>query len=136
LRYHLGLSTPNSDACRIVVDGELYYWKDGEAVVFDGTYIHRAENQTQTQRLILFGDIERPLSNGLIRAINRWIGQPLARAAATQIMEGEKVGVLNEAFGYVYHFRLLTKRIKKWNKTAYYCLKWSLLGTLTYLILT
>ena len=135
LRYHLGLATPNSEDCRIVVDGELYYWKDGEAVVFDETYIHRAENQTQTQRLILFCDIERPLSNGVVRAINRWIGRPLARAAATQNMEGEKVGVLNKAFGYVYHFRLLAKRVKKWNKTAYYVLKWLLLGALLYLVL-
>jgi beta-hydroxylase len=134
LRYHLGLSTPNSEACRIVVDGELYYWKDGEAVVFDETYIHRAENQTETQRLILFCDIVRPLSNGLIRAVNRWIGQPLARAAATQNMEGEKVGMLNKAFGQIYRFRLLTKRFKKWNETAYYFSKWSLLGVLAYLI--
>ena len=30
LRYHLGLVTPNSDACRIFVDGEPYAWRDGE----------------------------------------------------------------------------------------------------------
>ena len=42
LRYHLGLRTPNSDQCRIFVDGEMYSWKDGEAVMFDETYIHRA----------------------------------------------------------------------------------------------
>src|SRR4029078_2017137 len=35
LRYHLGLVTPNSPECFIVVDGEKYYWKDGEAVMFD-----------------------------------------------------------------------------------------------------
>ncbi|MCP6182937.1 aspartyl/asparaginyl beta-hydroxylase domain-containing protein, partial [Klebsiella pneumoniae] len=27
LRYHLGLSTPNSDACRIYVDGQEYAWR-------------------------------------------------------------------------------------------------------------
>ena len=43
LRYHLGLVTPNSPECFIVVDGEKYYWKDGEAVMFDETYIHTAE---------------------------------------------------------------------------------------------
>jgi beta-hydroxylase len=134
LRYHLGLATPNSESCRIFVDGELYYWKDGEAVLFDETYIHRAENQTNQQRLILFCDVERPLSNPIARGLNRWIGRPLARAAATQNMEGDKVGVLNKAFAYVYHFRLLTKRIKKWNKSVYYLLKWTLLGTLLYLI--
>lgn len=135
LRYHLGLSTPNSELCRIFVDGELYYWKDGEAVIFDETYIHRAENQTDSSRLILFCDIERPLSNPLARFINRWIGRPFARAAATQNMDGDKVGVLNRLFGYVYHIRVLGKRIKQWNRQVYYALKWALILGILYLIL-
>ena len=61
LRYHLGLVTPNSDACFIVVDGERYSWRDGEAVMFDETFIHWAENKTPTTRIILFCDVERPL---------------------------------------------------------------------------
>jgi beta-hydroxylase len=56
----------------------------------------------------------------------------MARAAATQNTDGEKVGVLNKLFGYVYHIRLLGKRIKEWNKTGYYLIKWSLLGALLY----
>ncbi len=134
LRYHLGLSTPNSKECRIVVDGQLYFWKDGEPVVFDETYIHRAENQTDHQRLILFCDVERPLSNPVARALNRFIGKPLVRAAATQNVEGEKVGVLNKLFAYAYQFRLLGKRIKAWNRTTYYVLKWTLLGVLAYAV--
>jgi beta-hydroxylase len=132
LRYHLGLSTPNSEQCRIVVDGQLYYWKDGEPVVFDETYIHRAENQTDHQRLILFCDVERPLSNRAMGWLNRTIGHGMVRAAATQNVEGEKVGVLNKLFGYVYQFRLLGKRVKAWNRTTYYVLKWTLLGSLAY----
>jgi beta-hydroxylase len=134
LRYHLGLSTPNSEDCRIIVDGQLYFWKDGEPVVFDETYIHRAENQTDRQRLILFCDIERPLSNRIARALNRFIGKPLVRAAATQNVEGEKVGVLNKLFAYAYQFRLVGKRLKAWNRTAYYVTKWTLLGSLAYAI--
>ena len=134
LRYHLGLRTPNSEKCHIFVDGELYYWKDGEAVMFDETYIHRAENQTDVQRLILFCDVERPLSNPIVRAINHWIGQPFARAAATQNLPGEKVGVLNRLFEYAYQLRLLAKRLKAWNRTVYYTLKWLLLGGLVYAI--
>ena len=60
LRYHTGLVTPDSDAA-IVVDGERYSWRDGEAVMFDETFIHWAENKTDTTRIILFCDIERPL---------------------------------------------------------------------------
>jgi beta-hydroxylase len=134
LRYHLGLRTPNSEDCRIFVDGELYYWKDGEAVMFDETFIHRAENQTDVQRLILFCDVERPLSNPLARAINRWIGQPFARAAATQNLPGEKIGILNKLFQYAYQLRLLAKRLKAWDRNVYYTLKWLLLGALIYAI--
>jgi beta-hydroxylase len=132
LRYHLGLSTPNSSQCRIIVDGQSYYWKDGEAVMFDETFLHEAENSTDTPRLILFCDIERPLSNRVARFINRHIGRRLARAAATQNMEGEKVGLLNKLFAYAYQTRLVGKKLKTWNKTLYYVLKWSLLLPLAY----
>ena len=134
LRYHLGLSTPNSDKCRIVVDGEMYYWKDGEAVMFDETFIHRAENQTDQQRLILFCDVERPLSNRFMRAVNRFIGRPVVRAAQTQNVEGEKVGVLNKIFGFVYQIRVVGKQLKRWNKPTYYVVKWALLGGIAYAI--
>jgi beta-hydroxylase len=132
VRYHLGLVTPNSDKCHIVVDGESYAWKDGEAVLFDETYIHYAENQTDQTRLILLCDIERPLNNPIMRAFNRLIGWRLIRAAATENVPGEHVGILNKIFSYVYHVRLLGKRIKAWNKPTYYVIKWALLGALFY----
>jgi len=132
LRYHLGLSTPNSDECCIVVDGERYAWRDGEAVMFDETFIHYAQNNTDKPRLILFCDIERPLKNPIARAINRYIGRPLAKAAATQNMEGEKIGVLNKLFGYVYYIRIAGKRLRKWNEPAYHIVKWGLIGGLMY----
>lgn len=134
LRYHLGLSTPNSARCYIDVDGERYYWKDGEAVMFDETYVHHAENQTDQTRLILFCDIDRPLSNPIARFLNRYIGKPLARAAATQNVEGEKVGVLNKLFGYGYHVRLFGKRLKQRNVVLYQISKWALIGPLFYLL--
>ena len=83
-------------------------------------------------RIILFCDVERPLSNPLARALNRWVGQPFARAAATQNLPGEKVGVLNNMFQYAYQFRLVAKRLKSWNRSVYYALKWLLLGSLAY----
>ena len=36
-------------------------WRDGEAVMFDETFIHWAENKTDVNRIILFCDVERPL---------------------------------------------------------------------------
>jgi beta-hydroxylase len=134
LRYHLGLKTPNSDQCRIVVDGIPYAWNDGEDVVFDETYIHYAENQTDQQRLILLCDVERPLSNPLMRGFNRAVGWRLIRAAATQNVEGEHIGLLNRIFAYVYQVRLVGKRIKARSRPAYYAIKWLLLGAVFYAI--
>ena len=134
LRYHLGLVTPNSPDCNIVVDGQPYYWKDGEAVMFDETYIHTAENRTDVTRVILFCDIERPLSNPVIRWVNRVIGRGLIKAAATENVPGEHVGVLNHVFEYVYKIRVVGTRIKAWNKPVYYAIKWVLFGAIAYAI--
>lgn len=134
LRYHLGLVTPNSPDCFIVVDGQRYHWKDGEAVMFDETYIHTAENRTDVARVILFCDIERPLSNPVIRWLNRAIGRRMAKAAATENIPGEHVGALNRVFQYIYQVRLVGMRIKKWNRPAYYVLKWALILGVLYLI--
>src|SRR5512135_553505 len=83
LRYHLGLVTPNSDRCRIVVDGEPYAWRDGEPVMFDETFIHTAENRSDVARIILFCDIERPLSNRVMRAVNHFVKSTVIRASQT-----------------------------------------------------
>ena len=133
-RYHLGLSTPNSDKCYITVDGVSYYWRDGEDVMFDETYIHYAENKTDQTRLILLCDVERPLSNAFMQSFNRMIGWRMIRGAATQNVEGEHVGILNKIFAYAYQVRLVGKRIKAWNKATYYAIKWLLLGGLFYAI--
>ena len=134
LRYHLGLVTPNSDDCRIYVDGQMYSWRDGEAVMFDETFIHRAENNSEIPRIILFCDVERPLRTRAARAANRFVARTFVAAAATANEEGEKVGVLNKVFGYVYHLRGVAKRMKDTNRFVYYALKLSLIAFLIYLI--
>ena len=134
MRYHLGLSTPNSPDCFIVVDGENYFWRDGEGVVFDETYIHFAENKTDQTRLILFCDVERPLNSGIMTAINRFTINHLVKGTASQNMDNERVGVLNHVFGGAYRIRLLGKRIKAFNKTLYYLIKYVLIGALLYAI--
>jgi beta-hydroxylase len=58
----------------------------------------------------------------------------MVRAAQTQNVEGEKVGVLNKIFGFVYQIRVLGKKIKAWNKPTYYAVKWALLGGIAYAI--
>lgn len=134
LRYHLGLVTPNSDECRIFVDGEMYSWRDGEAVMFDETYIHSAENRTDVNRIILFCDVERPLRTPVARAANRFVARTFVAAAATANEPGEKVGVLNRVFGVVYHVKGAAKRMKDANYYVYYTLKLSLLAGLVYFV--
>ena len=135
LRYHLGLVTPNSEHCRIFIDGIPYHWKDGLHVLFDETYIHYAENMTDRDRIILFCDFERPLRNRIARGINHFVSTHFVKATATQNLDTDKVGVLNKLFGYVYQVRLLGKRLKQANRTAYYALKYVLFGALIYLLI-
>ncbi|MBJ7262461.1 MAG: lipid A hydroxylase LpxO [Burkholderiaceae bacterium] len=125
LRYHLGLITPNSAECFIDVDGEKYFWRDGEAVLFDETYIHWAENRTDQTRIILFADIERPMKYRWAQAVNHFFGALLLRAATSPNEVGDRTGGINKLFGKVYQFRLAGKRLKAKNKTLYYVLKWS-----------
>jgi beta-hydroxylase len=128
LRYHLGLVTPNDDGCAIVVDGERYAWRDGEEVVFDETYLHWAENRTDVERIILFCDIERPMKYRWAQAVNHVVGGFLMRAAASPNEVGDRTGGLNRAFKYLYSIRLVGKRLKAWNRTVYYIVKWLLFG--------
>ena len=134
LRYHLGLVTPNADSCRIIVDGEPYFWRDGEAVMFDETFIHTAENRSDVQRLILFCDVERPLRTSIVRALNHLMEMTLIRASQTENAPGDRVGLLNHVFNAVYRVRLVGKAIKRKSVIAHYTLKWLILGGLLYLI--
>jgi len=127
LRYHLGLVTPNDDKCRIYIDGIPYSWRDGEDVVFDETYIHKAINETDQDRIIFFADIERPMNNRFARAVNRFCRKYLVSAAKTSNEEGEKVGFLNKVFGYVYYIRIAGKHLKDYNRTLYYTVKYALM---------
>jgi beta-hydroxylase len=134
LRYHLGLVTPNSDKCRILVDGVPCVWRDGEAFMFDETFIHSAENATGANRIILFCDVERPMKYGFMTAMNRWVSHHIVKASATQNVDGEQVGVLNKVFGSLYEIHLFGRRIKEWNRRVYYALKYSLTFALLGLI--
>jgi beta-hydroxylase len=128
LRYHLGLATPNDPGCAIVVDGEPYAWRDGDAVMFDETYLHWAENRTDQERIILFCDVERPMRYRWAAALNRVIGGALLRAAASPNETGDRTGALNRLFRYLYAVRRAGKRLKAWNRTVYYVVKWVLFG--------
>lgn len=136
LRYHLGLFTPNSEKCYIKVDGIPYHWKDGESVMFDETYIHTAENKTDEPRVILFCDINRPLKYKWANTINRWVCNTILKASSTKNITGEKVGILNKIFTKIYSLRAVARGFKKWNRKAYYVVKYLIFAGLIYLIVS
>ena len=84
IRYHLGLITPNSEKCRIYVDGIPYHWKDGEGVLFDETYIHSAKNDSDMDRIILFCDVERPLKTKVAMKVNHFFCKYVMSESATR----------------------------------------------------
>lgn len=134
LRYHLGLVTPNSDDCFIMVDGQKYSWRDGEAVMFDETFLHYAQNNTEQNRIVLFLDVKRPVTFFLVDWLDTFLSRFLLAAATTKNIEGDKVGVLNQAFGYVYQIRILGKKLKAFNKNLYYLVEYGLYFGLIYWI--
>ena len=127
LRYHLGRSTPNSDACRIFVDGQVYAWRDGEDVMFDETYVHWVKNETEKTRVILFCDIERPLSNRFMTRVNRGVSTWLGRATAPQNLDDERVGGINRVYAWSKSssdkFSGVVKQLKRRNPKAYRVLR-------------
>lgn len=60
LRYHLGLKIPDPERCGIEVGGVTARWREGESMVFDDSYEHRAWNDTDETRVVLFVDMLRP----------------------------------------------------------------------------
>ena len=45
----------------LIDKSEVYYWHDGEGIVFDDNYLHEAENRSDEVRVILWMDMLRPM---------------------------------------------------------------------------
>lgn len=60
LRLHLGLIVPEGDTA-IRVDTEVVTWKEGKVAIFDDSFEHEAWNHTDSVRVVLFVDFERPV---------------------------------------------------------------------------
>jgi beta-hydroxylase len=127
LRYHLGLITPNSDDCRIFVDGQMHAWRDGQDVVFDETYVHWAENRTDQTRVILFADVERPLRTRWMRAINHRVGAFMGRITASPNTdsEAEKTGFVNRMFALNQRGRERSRAFKKKSPKLFRAMKYA-----------
>ncbi|MCK7459855.1 aspartyl/asparaginyl beta-hydroxylase domain-containing protein [Idiomarina aminovorans] len=123
LRYHLGLSTPNTNSCFINVDGEDCYWRDGEHFLFDETYLHFARNDSDTDRLILMCDVERPMF--LFGGGINWLYKHVMKMAVVPNTTEDKPGIANRIFATVAPLLERSKALKKTNRRKYKFVKWS-----------
>ena len=94
LRYHLGVLIPNDNAdlrCWLRVNpdpranalrdasaiekGEVYYWHEGEGILFDDNFLHDARNDSDQVRVVLWLDLKRPmpLPLDLVNRLVLWI---------------------------------------------------------------
>lgn len=79
VRYHLGVIIPNDNADQccwirinphaqaaggdksLIEQGETYHWRNGQAVLFDDTFLHDACNNSDQVRVVLFLDVARKM---------------------------------------------------------------------------
>jgi beta-hydroxylase len=127
MRYHLGLATPNDDACKIWVDGEPYSWRDGEGVVFDETFIHWVRNDTDETRLILLCDVERPLRYRWIAWLNHLFARYVMTAAASPNDTGDRTGLISKLFYVSLVTGRYRRRFKAWNPGLYKFTRYALM---------
>lgn len=63
IRCHLALKVPGDrERCVIRVDDEIHAWDEGRCLVFDDTFEHEVWNASDEARVVLFLDIERPMT--------------------------------------------------------------------------
>ncbi len=119
VRYSLGLSTPNSDESGLVVNGEDYKWADGESIMFDETYLHRAYNHSDKPRIILMTDIDRPLKSKWVQKFYYAFGRFFNGLFAIDNLDSSKSGWGNKLGVYLNRYKAALKRFKRWNKPLY-----------------
>ena len=92
VRYHLGVVIPDDNRdhkCWIRINpdawdrdrreeieqGAKYHWHNGEAVMFDDTFLHDAANESDQVRVVLFLDVARrmPWPLALLNKLFLWI---------------------------------------------------------------
>lgn len=134
LRYHLGLDVPAQAGCTLYVDGEPYRWQNGQSIIFDETFLHYAENQTDERRIILFCDVRRPLRCAPIRWLEALFARVVMGSALSYNTKDDRVGSLNYLFSKIYRVRLIGKALKRHSPPVYYLVKYILLAGAVYWI--
>jgi beta-hydroxylase len=95
--------------------------------VFDETYVHWVENNTDETRVILFADVERPLKTGFMRAINHRFGAFMGHMTASPNSDAgaEKTGLINRLYAISQRNRARSRAFKKRAPTLFRTFKYS-----------
>ncbi len=63
LRGHLALIVPEETGkCYLRIEDTTCYWEEGKLLIFDDTYTHGVQNQTEQERVILLLHFDRPMN--------------------------------------------------------------------------
>jgi aspartyl/asparaginyl beta-hydroxylase (cupin superfamily) len=82
LRVHLGLHVP--PGAGVEVGGERREWREGELLVFDDTFRHWVWNPSDTDRVVLFCDLVRPIPQPWLRRANERHLESISRSRRVQ----------------------------------------------------
>ncbi len=84
LRFHLGVRIPSTKKrCGLSVAGEYRSWANGKSFVFDDTFEHFAQNESDDYRVVLIVDFEREVPFWL-RHVNRTVIAAIGRSDFVQ----------------------------------------------------
>lgn len=73
LRGQLALIVPEQgDQCFLRVEDSVLHWEPGKMIVFDDTYRHEVQNNTDQERVVLILHFDRPMNR-----LGRWVHQSL-----------------------------------------------------------
>jgi beta-hydroxylase len=126
LRYSLGLSTPNSEKCGLMVNGEHYTWRDGDGIVFDETYLHSAYNDTNIPRIIMMTDIDRPLWFPPLQWLYSRFGRFFNGLFYVDNFDKSRSGIGNRLKEPVVRYKAKMKNLKSRHRRTYVIGKWTL----------
>jgi beta-hydroxylase len=128
LRYHIGLITPNSEKCALMLDGQAYPWHDGMELLFDQTYLHSAFNETDQPRVILFCDVDNPNLRWGVKHLAGAVNA-LVLAKMTGADDAGKLSWVSALYRPVYRVRMFVKQtIRPRSLFLYNVIKFSAIG--------
>lgn len=89
---------------QLLVNQTKYYWKNGQAVMFDDNYLHEAMNGSNETRVILFLDVARkmPWYANIVNKIMLWVAMndsSIKTLRKNVVVDFEKQALLQEEDG-------------------------------------